>query len=244
MLTGNAASFVGNVARATLDATAAAASSSAPAPGSTSSSAPAGTDPEGAADLPERDAVDDAVEAATGAQRLAVFVDPFGNDNSYVYSAATLAAGVGLAGTSSVISLPYSFMKVWTDPEEATPGPGVAARARLLSDVLQQFGMVGGIEVSGVTAPEFVFGTSRYPNPFNPQVHIACAVGKPGHLQVRVFDLRGRLVQTLLDENVTSSVDLVWNGRDMRGADVASGIYFYEARLHGDVQMGKMTLVR
>ncbi len=72
MLTGNAASFVGSVARATLDATASSASSSAPAPGSTSPSAPAGTDPEGAVDLPERDAVDDAVEAATALTGSAV----------------------------------------------------------------------------------------------------------------------------------------------------------------------------
>ena len=69
-------------------------------------------------------------------------------------------------------------------------------------------------------------------------------IARPGRLSVRVYDVRGRLVRTVCDENVEQGVTLSWDGRDDRGAQAASGIYFYEARMHGEIKVGRMTLVK
>jgi hypothetical protein len=65
-----------------------------------------------------------------------------------------------------------------------------------------------------------------WPNPFNPQVNLAYQVTRPGPLQVRVYDLRGSLIQTLLDAPVgETSGNLTWNGRNRSGQTMASGVY-------------------
>jgi len=45
---------------------------------------------------------------------------------------------------------------------------------------------------------------------------------------LRIYDVAGRLVATLLDDEKLAGVRAVrWDGKDRRGADVASGVYFY-----------------
>ena len=188
----------------------------------------------------------DAVTTAAGSVRLAVFTDPTGVDGGYPYSAATLASGVGVAGTSEIISLPYDFSFVGSDPDEvfkvAARSP---ARTRMLSDVLARFGVVPGLwEPADANAPSARFAVSHHPNPFNPVVHLDLEVPRPGRLTVKVFDVRGRLVRSLFDERVVARTDLVWDGKDDRGAAAASGVYFYEARMHNETRVGKLTLVR
>jgi len=68
-----------------------------------------------------------------------------------------------------------------------------------------------------------------WPNPFNPQVQIAYALPQPGRLQVRVMDVRGRLVRTLLDAPVAqTSGQLNWNGLGDDGRPAASGVYLVQ----------------
>ncbi|HYW69111.1 MAG TPA: FlgD immunoglobulin-like domain containing protein, partial [bacterium] len=66
------------------------------------------------------------------------------------------------------------------------------------------------------------------PNPFNPVTSVDYDVpGAGGHVDISVFDVAGRLVTTLYSgyhDQGTHSV--TWDGRDDRGRDVASGIYF------------------
>ncbi|PID79705.1 hypothetical protein CSB20_09350 [bacterium DOLZORAL124_64_63] len=70
-----------------------------------------------------------------------------------------------------------------------------------------------------------------WPNPFNPQVRIDFALPVPGRLQVRVMDMRGRLVRTLLDAPVArTSGQLIWNGQGDDGRPVASGVYLVQLR--------------
>jgi len=73
-----------------------------------------------------------------------------------------------------------------------------------------------------------------WPNPFNPTVSLSFAVPRAGHVKLSIFDLRGRCVHTLVNEDRPAGGEtLVWNGRDDSGRSVASGVYF--ARLsHAD----------
>ena len=75
--------------------------------------------------------------------------------------------------------------------------------------------------------------TSNYPNPFNPETTIRFDLARGGRTVLTVHDVRGRLVATLIDEDLPSGVHHVrWDGANDEGRSVASGIYF--CRLAGD----------
>jgi hypothetical protein len=86
-----------------------------------------------------------------------------------------------------------------------------------------------------------------HPNPFNPATEIAFDVPYSGEVEVRIYNLRGMLVQRLQQGVVTPGrYRVTWRGRDVQGRSVASGIYF--AVLWADGQQAgpiqKMSLVR
>lgn len=75
--------------------------------------------------------------------------------------------------------------------------------------------------------------SNAYPNPFNPQTNINVDLAADQKIQVHIYDIQGRLVQTLYDGelNVGSHI-LTWDGSAMNGKAVPSGTYF--VRLNGD----------
>jgi hypothetical protein len=98
---------------------------------------------------------------------------------------------------------------------------------------------------AGYTAPATgtVLGQNS-PNPFNPTTTIRYELGAPGNVTLRVYDLRGRVVRTLVDANRASGPhSVVWDGRDDRGIRAASGVYFYRLDTGGSVISKKMVLV-
>ena len=88
------------------------------------------------------------------------------------------------------------------------------------------------------------FTATAHPNPFNPVTTITYTIGHPEHLTVKIFDLQGRLVRVLHDGPVAASGVVTWDGAGHGGSVAPSGIYFYEARLGAEVQVGKMALVK
>jgi len=83
------------------------------------------------------------------------------------------------------------------------------------------------------------------PNPFNPQTEISFEIKRNGLVDLGVFDLRGRRVATLVDEELGAGYhSVVWTGVDKHGAKVASGVYFYVLRATGFRQTKKMLLVK
>ena len=65
----------------------------------------------------------------------------------------------------------------------------------------------------------------NYPNPFNPQTKIEFTLPQRGQVTVKIFNVRGELVRTLVDDVREGNVVHVevWNGTDNRGAEVSSG---------------------
>jgi len=75
--------------------------------------------------------------------------------------------------------------------------------------------------------------SNAYPNPFNPQTNINVVLAAEQTIQVQVYDIQGRLVQTLHDGEINAgSHILTWDGSGMNGRIVPSGTYF--VRLNGD----------
>ena len=86
----------------------------------------------------------------------------------------------------------------------------------------------------------------NYPNPFNPSTTINFSLPEPGLVSLHVYNMRGELVNTLLNRESYNwgHYQLIWDGRNQYGATVASGVYFYRMQGEGFIKTRKMTLVR
>jgi hypothetical protein len=83
------------------------------------------------------------------------------------------------------------------------------------------------------------------PNPFRDNTRIPFTLDVDAHVTIRVYDVTGALVATLLDGPLAQgSHDVNWNGADSSGRRVASGAYFYTLTAARRTQSRKMLLVR
>jgi len=184
----------------------------------------------------------DAITANAGAVRLAEFTDTNGDPGAYPYAAATYFGGNG----ADVVMMPVDFMHIYNAPGWVAPSraPGMAARTIILEDVLLGFGESGGSAPIGVT-PDAVFAVSNFPNPFNPTTTIKLTIPRAGDVSLKVFNVRGALVRTLVNGQMAAGThEIVWDGKSDQGNQAASGVYFYETRAAGEVKVNKMALVK
>jgi len=85
----------------------------------------------------------------------------------------------------------------------------------------------------------------NFPNPFNPGTRIPYAVAAGGPLLLQIFNIKGQLVRTAVDEQKTpGNYDYSWDGKDQKGDSVASGSYFYRLSQGDFSQTRRMILVR
>ncbi len=85
----------------------------------------------------------------------------------------------------------------------------------------------------------------NYPNPFNPTTTIDFHLASAGKTVMKIFDVRGNLVRTLLNEPIPAgSHSIAWDGSDNSGRQVASGTYFYQLETNGRVMTKKSLLVK
>jgi hypothetical protein len=83
------------------------------------------------------------------------------------------------------------------------------------------------------------------PNPFNPSTVIRFELAAASKVKLRVYDISGALVATLLDEQVAAGYhQAVWHGDDEQGRGVASGLYFYRIQAGGNLETRPMMLVK
>ncbi|MBE0567514.1 MAG: T9SS type A sorting domain-containing protein [Krumholzibacteria bacterium] len=181
----------------------------------------------------------DAVQPVGGAIRLAQFASPSGVGNAYGYSAATLNI---IPSGSRVVSMPYDFNFIWHDADAPSVATG---RVNVLREILAYFGVSGDPgDISGVPEAR-PFAVRNFPNPFNPATSIEYSLPRRGHLSLKVFNVRGELVRTLVDEvRDQGTGTATWDGTNDLGRQVPSGVYFYEARTGGQVKVHKMALVK
>lgn len=83
------------------------------------------------------------------------------------------------------------------------------------------------------------------PNPFNPRVTLSFTLASAGEVQLQVFDVRGRVVRTLVNEvRSTGPHTVVWTGQDAHARAVSSGVYFVRLQAGGVVRTQRIVLVR
>jgi hypothetical protein len=80
----------------------------------------------------------------------------------------------------------------------------------------------------------------NYPNPFNPKTIIKYEIAKTGLVKINVYDLLGRLVTTLVNENKSSGIYSV----AFDGSNLASGVYIYRLESGNFTDVKKMVLIK
>ena len=80
----------------------------------------------------------------------------------------------------------------------------------------------------------------NYPNPFNPTTNISFELPATSYVSLRVFDLRGRLVETLVSRTLAAGSHSI----AFDASNLASGMYLYRLETPSVVRTRKMTLLR
>ncbi|MCX6151682.1 MAG: T9SS type A sorting domain-containing protein [Ignavibacteriales bacterium] len=89
--------------------------------------------------------------------------------------------------------------------------------------------------------------SQNYPNPFNPTTAISYVIPKSSFVVLKVFDVLGNEVSTLVNENkLAGSYAVYFNIKDLPEgkAGLSSGIYFYKLQVDNYIQTRKMTILK
>lgn len=141
-------------------------------------------------------------------------------------------------------------------PGSITPGQESDFTTTAINDLAiensaQTFDEITSVEFQGPesNSPESFVLAQNFPNPFNPatviQYQLPGSGLKTARAILKVYDLLGREVQTLVDkDHVPGSYEIRWDGTDKGGAKVSSGIYIYQLKFENFVSSKKMILLR
>lgn len=110
---------------------------------------------------------------------------------------------------------------------------------RLIGDI------TGPVAIANVALPQEFELEQNYPNPFNPTTTIPFQVPEACDASVKVYDIRGALVKTLMSSHLEIGYyNLVWDGTNSNGNQVASGVYLIKMTAGEYSDTKKMVLVR
>ncbi len=94
-------------------------------------------------------------------------------------------------------------------------------------------------QISNVIPTQYSL-TQNYPNPFNPVTRINFAIPKQGLVSLKVYDVLGREVKSLVNEVKAPGEYSV----DFNGTELSSGVYFYKLESNGFTDIKKMMLIK
>jgi hypothetical protein len=96
------------------------------------------------------------------------------------------------------------------------------------------------VDPEDLSIPDQFVLQQNYPNPFNPATTISYSLASQERVTLKVYDMSGREVVTLVDEQKDSGFHKVV----FDGSDLSSGVYLYQLRAGNFEQTRKLTLVR
>jgi len=96
-------------------------------------------------------------------------------------------------------------------------------------------------EEGSITPKDFELYQS-YPNPFNNQTLIKYDLLKPCPVSLTIYNILGQKVKTLVNQHQEAGSKIVsWDGKDEKGKDLSSGIYFYQLSTTSIGRIGEIT---
>jgi len=137
---------------------------------------------------------------------------------------------LNVINTSELITLEPGEFRIYTSVKLPTPEPNI------INDVEQTD--------NDIIVKEFLL-EQNYPNPFNPATEIKFHIAKEGFVSLKIYDLLGREIKTLVNEELTNGIySAKWNGDNNLGEKVSSGIYLYRIETGSFTDSRKMLLLK
>ena len=100
--------------------------------------------------------------------------------------------------------------------------------------------VVGNVDSYLNPIPEEFGLNAAYPNPFNPTTTLGLALNVDGHVSMSVFNIRGQVVEVLVDRNMKAGYhNITWNADG-----VSSGMYFVRAETGTNAAIQKLMLLK
>jgi hypothetical protein len=100
-------------------------------------------------------------------------------------------------------------------------------------------------EISIPDPSDIVELLGNFPNPFNPETLINFNLKKDAKISLQVFNVKGQLIRTLIDEQLTiSTYNIVWNGKNDNGNTVSSGVYLYKLQANTQLEVKKCIMLK
>lgn len=98
---------------------------------------------------------------------------------------------------------------------------------------------------SSIPTPATPILRQNFPNPFNPKTTISFNLPKADEVSLQIFNVKGQLVKTLLNESKTAGThQVIWNGTDNSGKPISSGVYYYKITAGKYSSTRKMILMK
>ncbi len=154
-----------------------------------------------------------------------------------VVNAITGSGSVG--GEGALVTFTFKVLREFEDSARFEIAQGVVFDPERLSNPVVT---LGALEVQS-TPTEFALH-QNFPNPFNPQTNIPYDLAEGGDVVLRIYNLLGQEVRTLVRERqAPGRYTVQWSGMDDRGVSVSSGIYFYQVSVAGKFQDAKRLML-
>jgi len=104
-----------------------------------------------------------------------------------------------------------------------------------------------GMPVSNTdpVSPAVTVLTGNHPNPFNPTTTISFSLKEKAPMTLEIYNILGQKVKTLVSDVMDKGThNVVWNGKDNSGRNVASGVYFYRMKSGSYTSTKKMIMMK
>ncbi len=145
-----------------------------------------------------------------------------------------------IAGNPNFLKGVYDYYYVVNDGSY-----GVHNAKYTFAVLTKAIGALTGIETVTNKVPQKFALEQNYPNPFNPSTTIRFSVPKSGFVKLSVYNSIGQLVKNLVDNHFTpGTYKVVWDGTNLSGSAVSSGVYFYKLTSSDFSQSRKMLFMK
>jgi hypothetical protein len=96
-----------------------------------------------------------------------------------------------------------------------------------------------------LNVPEEFRLNQNFPNPFNPSTTISFDLPEPARVEIKIYDILGRLIRSYNFKNLPAGThEVLWDGKDPNNISAPSGIYIYQAQLNQHKISKQMLLLK
>ena len=134
----------------------------------------------------------------------------------------------------NTLAMPDSVLNEWELEAEDT-NEASDHLPRIVDFMVTDLGITGELDL-----PQQYILSHPYPNPFNPQVMIPITLAREAHIQLRIYDIHGRLVISIADDVLPAGKKLFsWDG-----SQYPSGVYIVRCQAGHVMQTEKIILLK